>query len=134
MTDTRKYIEEQFDKFFEFDTDDKSTVTSTSCKLFAEHLIADLLAVIELQRQALQSAVDCGMVPISSAKEGGAARHSQQVIIADKIRETLAITDDGVELVEVKVEDHLCAVITESGGYTKYNGPTVYTIKQKGGV
>lgn len=31
-------IEKEFDKFFEFDTDDKSTVTSVSCKLFAEHI------------------------------------------------------------------------------------------------
>lgn len=45
--------------------------------------------------------------------------------------EALALTADGVELVEVSVEDHLCAVITEAGGYTKYNGPTVYTIKVK---
>lgn len=87
--------------FFEFDTDDRSAVTSASCRFFAEHCIEQLMAVIKLQRNALQEAVDCGMVPISSAKEGGAARHSQQVIVADKIREALALQPADVELVEV---------------------------------
>ena len=32
-------IEEMFDSFFEFPTEDKSSVTSTSCKLFAEHCV-----------------------------------------------------------------------------------------------
>jgi hypothetical protein len=31
-------IEKEFDKFFEFPTDDKSHVSSTSCKLFASHI------------------------------------------------------------------------------------------------
>lgn len=31
-------IEKEFDKFFEFPTDDKSQVSSTSCKLFAVHI------------------------------------------------------------------------------------------------
>ena len=64
-------------------------------------LIEQLLAVIELQRNAMQEAVDCGMVPTSSAKEGGAARHSQYVIVADKIRSALALQPADVELVEV---------------------------------
>ena len=37
-------IDKEFDKFFEFETDDKSVVTSVSCKLFAKH-IADLCAI-----------------------------------------------------------------------------------------
>ena len=67
----------------------------------ANKRIEQLLAVIELQRHALQSAVDCGMVPISSAKEGGAARYSQQVIVADKIREALALQPADVELSDI---------------------------------
>ena len=39
---------------------------------------------------ALVAAVDCGMVPISSAKDGGAARHSRQVHVADQIRAAIA--------------------------------------------
>jgi hypothetical protein len=35
----RNQIENLFDAFFEFPTDDKSHVTSTSCKLFAEHCV-----------------------------------------------------------------------------------------------
>lgn len=32
-------IQEEFDKFFEFDTEDRSFVTSVSCRLFAERMI-----------------------------------------------------------------------------------------------
>lgn len=35
---TRDEIQKEFDRFFEFDTDDRSIVTSTSAKLFAEHI------------------------------------------------------------------------------------------------
>lgn len=34
----RDDIAKEFDRFFEFDTDDRSTVTSTSARLFAEHI------------------------------------------------------------------------------------------------
>ena len=40
--------------------------------------------------EALMAAVDCGMVPTSSAKEGGASRHSRQVEVADMIRAAIA--------------------------------------------
>jgi len=36
-------IEDEFDKFFEWPTDDKSTVSSVSAKLFAKHCVASLL-------------------------------------------------------------------------------------------
>lgn len=39
---------------------------------------------------ALTAAVDCGMVPKSSAKEGGATKHSIQVHVADQIRDCIA--------------------------------------------
>ena len=39
MRESMKRIEEEFNSFFEFPTDDKRTVTSTSCKLFAEHCV-----------------------------------------------------------------------------------------------
>ena len=58
MTDTRKYIEEQFDQFFEFDTDDRSTVTSASCRFFAEHCIEQLLAVIAKKDESLIKACE----------------------------------------------------------------------------
>ena len=35
-------IGKEFDNFFEFDTADKSQVSSTSCKLFAEHVTESL--------------------------------------------------------------------------------------------
>lgn len=36
-------INKLFDEFFEFPTDDKSQVTSTSCKLFAIHVANEYL-------------------------------------------------------------------------------------------
>jgi hypothetical protein len=40
--------------------------------------------------EALLAAVECGMVPISSAKDGGASAHSIQVRVADQIRAAIA--------------------------------------------
>jgi hypothetical protein len=40
--------------------------------------------------EALKEMVACGMVPISSASEGGAARHARQVIVADMVRAAIA--------------------------------------------
>jgi len=34
----KKYLNDEFDRFFEFPTEDKSQVSSVSCKLFAEHI------------------------------------------------------------------------------------------------
>ena len=58
MTDARKYIEEKFDQFFEFDTDDRSAVTSASCRFFAEHCIEQLMAVIAKKDDALIKACE----------------------------------------------------------------------------
>ena len=46
-------------------------------------------AKVEELTAVLQAAVDCGMVPITSALEGGAARFSEQVRVADLIRAAL---------------------------------------------
>ena len=46
-------------------------------------------ATITELRAVLQAAFDCGMVPITSAKEGGAARFSEQVRVADRMRAAL---------------------------------------------
>jgi len=35
----RKVIDAEFDRFFEFNSADRSKVTSVSCKLFAEHIV-----------------------------------------------------------------------------------------------
>lgn len=41
--------------------------------------------------EALEAAVECGLVPKSSAAEGGAMRFSRQVEVADQIRAALAL-------------------------------------------
>lgn len=40
--------------------------------------------------EALQAAIACGMVPTTSASEGGAAKFSEQVRVADLIRDVVA--------------------------------------------
>lgn len=57
--------------------------------------IRSLLAERDALREALQAAVDCGMVPKSSAKDGGANRYSEQVRVADLIRAALNQQETG---------------------------------------
>jgi hypothetical protein len=60
-------------------------ITPSECESNACLIAAapDLLA-------ALEAAVECGMVPVSSASEGGANRYSDQVRVADAIRTAIA--------------------------------------------
>jgi len=51
---------------------------------------ARLIAAAPELLEALIEATACGMVPISSAKEGGASTHSRQVKCADMIRAAIA--------------------------------------------
>lgn len=51
---------------------------------------ANLIAASPEMLEALKEAVACGMVPASSAKEGGAARHARQTVVADMIRAAIA--------------------------------------------
>ena len=54
-----------------------------------------IAAMAEAQRpllEALEAAVKCGMVPVSSAKEGGANKYSIHVRVADMIRAAIAAT------------------------------------------
>ena len=53
------------------------------------HKLGAAQATITELRAVLQAAFDCGMVPITSAKEGGAARFSEQVRVADRMRAAL---------------------------------------------
>lgn len=47
-------------------------------------------AKVEQLADAIQAAIDCGMIPKTSAAEGGAARYAQQVKVADQLRSALA--------------------------------------------
>lgn len=54
-----------------------------------------LLAAAPCLLEALQAAIECGMIPSSSAKEGGAVRFSRQVHVADQIRAAIAKATGG---------------------------------------
>lgn len=54
----------------------------------AEH--ARLFAAAPDLLEALEEAVKCGMVPKSSALEGGASRHARQAQVADMIRAAIS--------------------------------------------
>lgn len=64
----RTYIDAEFDRFFEFPTDDRSQVSSVSCKLFALAIAQPLLE--EIAR--LQSVpAEQGAVPEPELLPGG---------------------------------------------------------------
>ncbi len=49
-----------------------------------------LVERVEELEEALRDAVDCGMVPKSSAADGGASKYSIQIRVADRIRAALS--------------------------------------------
>ena len=49
----KQYLEDEFGRFFEFDTEDRSTVTAVSAKLFAEHMAKPIEALVDLQEAKL---------------------------------------------------------------------------------
>lgn len=53
-----------------------------AARTLAEKLMVTITELVDV----LKSAVDCGMVPTSSASDGGAAKYSRQVQVADMIR------------------------------------------------
>jgi len=67
----------------------------TSCRAENAKLEGEQAWRIRLQdelvelREAVQAAFDCGMIPHSTAAEGGAARYSEQVRVADMLRAAL---------------------------------------------
>ena len=51
----KQYLQTEFDTFFEFDSDDRSFVTSTSAKMFAEHMALPIEAQVEQLRAELSA-------------------------------------------------------------------------------
>ena len=64
---------------------------------------ARLIAAAPDLLEALQAAVECGMVPISSVSDGGASRHSRQVQVADMIRAAIQKATGGTHKEQQRV-------------------------------
>jgi hypothetical protein len=63
-------IEKEFESFFEFDTEDKSQVSSVSCKLFAEHVTESLRnQLAECQWISVETKLPEGVVLVSYQKK-----------------------------------------------------------------
>ena len=66
---------------------------SRGSALLAAHAINthdELVVINQDLLAALEAAVECGMVPTSSATEGGAMRYVKQAHVADQIRAAIA--------------------------------------------
>lgn len=57
--------------------------------LESNDLVKGLAARHAAMRQAIKAAIECGMVPSSTAKNGGAAAHSRQAQVADMLRDAV---------------------------------------------
>lgn len=101
-------IDKEFDSFFEFDTDDKSQVTSTSCKLFAEHVTDKLrkqLAVKDLEVMQLRGALE----------------------VADKIIYKAIVLEDEIEPYISESTYELNGALGESAAHISVHGNKVRT-------
>lgn len=58
------------------------------CRLAADKITALRERVAEMEA-AITAAIDCGMVPKSSAREGGAVRHTRAAQVADMLRDAI---------------------------------------------
>ena len=69
----KQYMEKEFDTFFEFNSDDGSFVTSTSAKMFAQHMAQPIEAQVEQLRAEL-AALRVAVRPFVKLVEGTSGR------------------------------------------------------------
>lgn len=92
--------------------------------------LAAAQAEIARLRGALQAAVDCGMVPSASAKDGAAFRGLRQVNVADQIRAALAETAATPASAPAPADD---GWIAWEGGECPVAGETMVEIRYRNG-
>lgn len=69
----KQYLQNEFDSFFEFPTDDKSQVSSVSARLFVEHMAQPIEAQVE-QQQAKLNALREAIAPFVLLMKGTRGR------------------------------------------------------------
>ena len=75
------------------DVQDETTLVEGKYQTVADNVSncdADLIAAAPDLYEAMKAAIECGMVPKSSAKEGGAMRYVKSAHVADQIRAAIA--------------------------------------------
>jgi hypothetical protein len=79
----KQYLETEFNTFFEFDSADHSVVTSTSAKMFAEHMAFPIEAQVEKLRAELSSLRDAVRPFVRLVKDTSGRIPTERLSFAD---------------------------------------------------
>jgi len=107
----KQYLETEFNTFFEFDSADRSVVTSTSAKMFAECMAAPIEAQVEQLRSELHALRDAVRPFVRLVKDTSGKIPTERLSFADW--HTLAKVGDGDTAIE-RPNVELCGERSES--------------------
>ncbi|MEG2133061.1 hypothetical protein [Pseudomonas sp.] len=98
VADRLEVVQEGYDKAI------SSSVTWEARATKEASRAEDLLEQRDELLAALEAAVECGMVPTSSATEGGAMRYVKQAHVADQIRAAISKAKGGASITKITGE------------------------------